>query len=293
MKRVLYLFLTSINLVIYTSCEKVHHEEIDNLQNKKNFKIGHGGMGFPSLIPFNYYPTNSMSAFKEAIQVERADGVEMDIHMTSDYDFVLYHDKKLDSKTDFNGYPEEMELNKLVGIPYQIGFPYDFFQEEKIISLDSSIQYFKSLPVFPILQLDIRNYCENFKSVDNDVWEKKMGERLIEKLDKYNLKNNKVHLISISRKLCLYFMQNSGYKVSYEINMIEEGLDWAIENNLKSVTIHSENLTIELCKQAHDNHIEVIGFGTKSKTGNLNLIQKNPDYIQTDNLSSLNILLSE
>ena len=118
-----------ISILVFVSCEKPILSEIDNLNNNQIFKIGHGGMGFPALFPFNALPTNSMAAIKKALEDKKADGVEIDVHMTSDFEFVLYHDKLLDSKTSKQGYPEELKLNEIIGVEYQLGFPYDLFQE--------------------------------------------------------------------------------------------------------------------------------------------------------------------
>ena len=258
-----------ISMLVFVSCEKPILSEIDNLNNNQIFKIGHGGMGFPFWFPFNSLPTNSMAAIKKAIEDENADGVEIDVHMTSDFEFVLYHDKMLDSKTSKQGYPEELKLNEIVGVEYQLGFPYDLFQKERLISLDTALNYFKSLDSFPIVQLDLRNYCENFLSKDNDIWEQKMQEKLLEKLNSFDLDSRRIHLISISKKMCLFFKENSDYKVSIESIYPEEALEIALNYRLNSITIRGKEMTKAITQKAHENGIEVITFGSKSRSGNL------------------------
>ena len=143
-----------------------------------------------------------------------------------------------------------------------------------------------------MLQLDLRNYCENFLSKDNDIWEQKMQEKLLEKLNSFDLDSRRIHLISISKKMCLFFKENSDYKVSIESIYPEEALEIALNYRLNSITIRGKELNKAITKKAHDNGIEVIAFGSRSRAGNLKLIQNNPDYIQTDNLGSLNDLLN-
>lgn len=292
MFKALTFVLIGFLITAFLSCERPDLSQIKNLQDNKIVKIGHGGMGFPSIFPFNALPTNSIGAFKKALENENADGVELDVHMTADYDFVLFHDKTLDDITSKKGYPEELNLEQIVGTTYDLGFPYNLFQNESIISLDSAFHYFESLENTPIIQLDFRNYCEKFSPQENDKWEQLMSEKIIERLSSYNINPNKIHLISISKEMCFYFEEQSGFNISYEVRD-KENLSWAIENGISSITINSKNLTKEFSKVAHENGVEVIAFGIKSKSGITNLIEKSPDYIQTDNLSSLRNLLEK
>ena len=285
------IFLISV-IVIFPllSCEKTDLNSIENLNQGNISVIGHGGVGFPSIIPFNAIPTNSASAFMQAINEYNADGVELDIHMTKDFDFVLYHDKTLDTKTGKSGYVEDFALKDLSEIQYQLGFPYDLFQSEMIIGLDSAMKLFKSFQNFPILQIDIRHYAENKSPEENVNWENKLADELLFKLHGFDLDTSKVKIISISKTLCLYFLNNTSFPVSYEIKDLKE-FDWVKKNQIKSVTINAKILTTEFSAKAHANGVEVIAFGSKSRSGNLDLIKKNPDQIQTDNLSALNNLL--
>ncbi len=285
------IFLISVIIIFpLLICEKVNLNSIENLNQGNIYVIGHGGAGFPSIIPFNAIPTNSASAFKQAIIEYKADGVELDIHMTKDFDFVLYHDKTLDTKTDKSGYVEDFTIKDLSETQYQLGFPYDLFQSEMIIGLDSAMKLFKSFQNFPILQIDIRHYAENKSPERNVIWEKKLADKLLVKLNGFDLDSSKVKIISISKNLCLYFLNNTSFPVSYEIKNLEE-FDWVIKNKIKSVTINAKILTTEFSAKAHENGVEVIAFGSKSRSGNLDLIKKNPDQIQTDNLNALNNLL--
>jgi glycerophosphoryl diester phosphodiesterase len=71
--------------------------------NKDNIIVlGHAGAGFPSIN--NHYPINSMESIQQALFVQGADGVEVDIQLTADAQFVLYHDNRLESGANDTGY---------------------------------------------------------------------------------------------------------------------------------------------------------------------------------------------
>ena len=48
------------------------------------------------------FPENTMTAFKEALKLD-IDSIEMDVHMTKDYQIVVMHDGNMDRPTDTSG----------------------------------------------------------------------------------------------------------------------------------------------------------------------------------------------
>lgn len=48
------------------------------------------------------FPENTMTAFKEALKLD-IDSIEMDVHMTKDYQIVVMHDGNMDRTTDTSG----------------------------------------------------------------------------------------------------------------------------------------------------------------------------------------------
>lgn len=71
--------------------------------DKDSLKVlGHAGAGFPSIN--NHFPINSMESIQQALFVHGADGVEVDIQMTADSQFVLYHDQRLESGANDTGF---------------------------------------------------------------------------------------------------------------------------------------------------------------------------------------------
>ncbi len=79
-KKKFYPFLILISFCsILLSCYSVDIEDIDNLENKIK-RIGHAGSGFARWYPFNPLPGNSLSSIQLALEKNKADGIEVDVH---------------------------------------------------------------------------------------------------------------------------------------------------------------------------------------------------------------------
>lgn len=58
------------------------------------------------------FPENTMRAFFEA-EKEQADGIELDVHLTKDWEPVVIHDEKVDRTTNGTGYVKEFTFKQL------------------------------------------------------------------------------------------------------------------------------------------------------------------------------------
>ena len=276
-----------------SACTTFDKSKIKNLNDGVVQKIGHGGSGFTSLIPFNSSPANSMASIKKALIENKADGVEVDVHMTADGKFVLYHDMELDSKTNLKGCIETLNYKEVVGKEYKVGFPYDIFQSEKIIGMIDLVDLCKELNQFPFLHFDLRNYSKCFTAEENNEWEIKFYHNFIKFLQEERVPSEKMLLIS-QRRTFLKFAkaQNCIYPLSLEeYGTFDEGLIWVKENGINYLTFKPEKLSVEKTALAHKEGVQIITFGGKSTSGNKTLLGLNPDYIQTNNLNTLQKLL--
>jgi len=282
-----------ILLFSFLACVSFDKSELNNLNNNDVLKIGHAGSGFSSWIPFNPYPANSYNSLRKAIVDNKADGIEVDVHMTADGEFVLYHDNKLESKTNQKGCISELNYNEILGAQYQLGLPFDWFQSETVIGLDSLISLMKAQKEFPYLHLDIRHYSVCLTASETRKRELILIKRLMEKLESLEVPKQKVVLVSLSHEVILEAKRlNCPYELSLEETAdFMHGLNWAKKQKLDYLTIKPDLLTAEYSKIAHSQGIKVITFGAKSKSGNKRLLKLNPDVIQTNNLKALGELL--
>jgi hypothetical protein len=72
----------------------------------------------------------------------------------------------------------------------------------------------------------------------------------------------------------------------------EQGLSTAKELGLYGITISTNQITAEQIEMAHNAGVRVTVWDAHSDQENYDAIQKNPDFIQTDNVKYLVNLLS-
>lgn len=291
--RKLHSFSLLLILCCFSACVSFDKSELNNLNHQEVIKIGHAGSGFSSWIPFNPYPANSYTSLRKALVEQKANGVEVDVHMTSDEEFVLYHDNKLDSKTSLKGCIGELNYDAILKTEYQLGIPFDWFQSEQIIGLDTIIKLMKAEKDFPFLHLDIRHQSVCLTPEQNLERQLIVINRLINKLIDLEIPRQKVVLISMSRELILEAKRlNCPFELSLEeVGDFQRGLDWVKNQHLNYLTIKPGLLTAEKSAIAHEAGVKVITFGAKSRSGNKRLLKLNPDVIQTNNLNALKSLL--
>lgn len=59
-----------------------------------------------------YEPENTLQAFQKAIQM-KADGIELDVHLSSDGHLIVIHDETIDRTTNGKGFVNNLSLQKL------------------------------------------------------------------------------------------------------------------------------------------------------------------------------------
>ncbi|MEQ8909708.1 MAG: glycerophosphodiester phosphodiesterase family protein [Vicingaceae bacterium] len=290
LKFLLFLFLT----ILFSACIDFDKGQVENLSDGEVLKIGHGGSGFKRWLPFQALPANSLGSIKKALAEEGVDGIEVDLQMTRDGKFVLYHDNELSSLTDLDGCISERSFNEVKGLSYQLEWPFNWFQNERILSLEELLTYFLTLEKFPYLHLDMRTYSNCNQLAANLKYEQAFLPTLHQTLSRYSIPKEKLLLISVTKESILIARNlNSPYHLSLEvISDFEADLAWAIEHKVDYLTVKPRLLSAEKVKKAHQAGIQIITFGAKSKSGNKKLLELNPDIVQTDNLSALIELLN-
>jgi glycerophosphoryl diester phosphodiesterase len=279
--------------IIFTACADFDKSQLENLSNGEVLKIGHAGSGFRRWMPFNPLPANSMASIMEAFE-NGAEGVEIDLQMTKDGIFVLYHDNRLGSMTADTGCISNRNWNEIKDLKYHLEIPFQWFQNEQLVSFDSLLTYFNKLEQFPYLQIDMRTNSVCFTGAGNQEFMKVYLSKLVTLLEANHVPKEKVLLISTGVKQLYYLNQiNSPYTFSYEVTARpEQSLEWAVENEVKYLTVKTKFLTKAYSQQIHEKGIKVITFGAKSRSGNKKLLELNPDVVQTDNMEALVELLN-
>ncbi len=88
-----------------------------------------------------YAPENTGAAFKKAIAM-KADGIELDVHLTQDGHIVVIHDERVDRTSNGTGWVKDMKLSELKGLDFGSWFGSDF-KGETILTLEEVLDLLK------------------------------------------------------------------------------------------------------------------------------------------------------
>ncbi len=105
------------------------------------------------------YPENTMLAFREALKLD-IDGIEIDVHMTNDYNIVICHDPTLDRTTDMHGHIGDRSLAEVKQADAGIKFGEEF-KGERVPTLEELLEVIAPLKHIKLL-LELKDYPEEF-----------------------------------------------------------------------------------------------------------------------------------
>ncbi len=290
--RVILLFASVmvVGKIGYNWITQIDKSTITNNNNGEVQIIGHGAYGIQSLIPFQWLPTNSESSIRKSLSC-KIDGIELDVQVTVDSILVLYHDQKLEDATDQKGCIGNSLWRDVKKAKYQIGFPYDWLQNEKLISLEKALDLLLDLDEFPLLYIDFHgmNFCDTDFHRDVNKFCLLLDRLLLEK----HVPMDKVYLIAIYEPVIEagLRMRSKPTVVYEETTNMQNGISRAKAFGLKHIQAKYEILDRETVKHAHDEGLFVITHKGKSRWGLKKRIDTNVDAIQTNNINLLIDLL--
>lgn len=268
------IILCFIFLII--SCKKEEFN-ITNLNGNRITILGHGGMGVA-----HTYPMNSYESILNCLN-HGMDGTEIDVQMTKDSVLVAFHGYDLSDNTDLKGFVNSLNWNDIKNAHYT-STPY---LDYSIISLDQLFSSIDNIQKYKFT-FDCKLYTYNNNTSQ---FHETYINAVINLIEKYHIENN-IYIESQSVEfLTLFKNKESDYKFFIYPSTFESGLDIALSHGLFGITISTRDITKAQIEIAHDNNLWVAIWNTHSKSDNIEAINKNPDFIQTDNVKYLIKLL--
>lgn len=126
-----------------------------------------------------YYPENTMVSFEGAIK-QKADGIELDVHMSKDGYLVVCHDETLNRTTNGKGFIKQYNLYELKKL--DAGSYFDKkFKGEKLPLLEEVLDLVKSTDLF--LNIEIKAGSIFYPNIE---------EKVINLINKYNIKDRTI-----------------------------------------------------------------------------------------------------
>ncbi len=143
-------------------------------------------------------PENTLEAFIKAGQYGYY-GVECDIHVTKDREFIVFHDFTLERMTNETGFIKDLTLDEIQNIPITSGNNIELYNEVKIPSLKMFLNVCMTYEMIPVIEI-------------KDVIDMEDLDRLIELLKQNDLLES-VHIISFQLEYLIY-MRNKEEKLT-------------------------------------------------------------------------------
>lgn len=246
-------------IVILVSCTK----EKQLFESKV---IAHAGAGLD--VSFNPFPDNTQDAVSYSVNLG-VKYIEVDLQLTTDNHFFLFHDDYLNGKTTHEGCVNSKSKEEMDEVRYT------FHASQKVSPLTET-----DFGDIDELFLDVRHYnwC-NGLTIEN--------ERIVNALISFRNSSGIPKIVVASNNLLILDGLNlPGLYQCFEADNFENLKSIAEQKNYPLYIIRNKNITAEQVKWVHDNGKKVIIFDMRSHEGNTKALEKNPDYIMTDAVES-------
>lgn len=269
MRKLWYLISIIVGL---TSCY------YPDIQRDQVIVLGHGGSGFVTLN--NHLPPNSEASIRRAIEIQGADGIEVDVQLTADNRIVLYHDDLLESSTSESGYVSKLSLDELIKIKYS-GKGTALTGDHMIWSLDALINYLNGFEVAHWISLNIQPQEE----VDDKSYDTTLVKTLIQAVSKYNhpervyIESPELNHLEIGVKSTV-----QSFKWMWVIDINQSNIEALSDIGADGFVTHfldEDEASVELAKS---NGLDVVFYGLKIRQDFPRALDLKPDVVQTDNV---------
>jgi len=228
------------------------------------------------------YPENTRPALESAVELG-VDMIELDVRLCQD-GLVVFHDKKLDMKTNDQGRPEEKTVEHLLSLDNGSWFD-PAFAGERMLTFEEAAEIIGNKTLLNI----------HLKSGDHN---EELVAQTIEVMDRYNLNETAFiasdpTILEIVRSTrpditrCLIEPVRSDPKSGMK------RLDHAMELGCRYIQPLRRTVTPQFVEKAHANNIELVVYYANTRPHMHLLINHQVDYILTDRADLLLQVLRE
>jgi glycerophosphoryl diester phosphodiesterase len=274
---------------LFSGCQKAVVQQVTNLNGNRIEVVGHGGIGFQSLS--NQLPHNSFTSIMKVIEAYQADGVEIDIQLSSDGLLFMYASERLETMTDGSGFLPDLPSEELLQMRYRNDFLINTFSEEFLCPLDSVLDIFSQRNNPPKVFLDIKTLGRSFGDLSYKEYNERMTDAISEVIDRYDAETW-IYVESADAEFLLELKtRHDRLQLFFDAGTFPEDIHKAAQHGFYGIICSNDDVEAEDVALAHSHGVKVSIYGVKSRSGHLGTIAKNPDYIQTDNVSLLQQIL--
>ncbi|WP_165370591.1 glycerophosphodiester phosphodiesterase [Hymenobacter persicinus] len=283
-------YLLGLLAALFLTCSALAQSNPVRREPGKMVVVGHAGSGF--LRPFNTFnplPPSSLRSELKALR-DGAEGLEVDIQLSQDSVPVLYHDVTLNTMTKTGrGCTSEFPVAVLTSLAYAGGWPYDWFQHERIITLDTLLARLARRPEFPYLHFDLHEDLPCLNPAQAQVHSAALARQLVRLLQRYRVPAERVlfvgdHEATLRRLRRLWPAAAQGYEITEDFT---GNFSKARALGVEAVVLNGDLTTPANTAQAHAAGLAVVTFGGRSAKRIKQLVGADPDAYEVDNVTKL------
>lgn len=230
--------------------------------------MGRGGMGLK--FSGSVYHNNSKEAFQLALDMEGADGIEIDVRLSKDGDLWAFHDNKLDETTDASGCIENKLFQDLDGVKFK-GLGKEKLMRLKDLNLNHAEKRFL---------LDLRHY-NSCAGNTHDVTE---FITALNDLPEYLKNTSRIRLIT-SNVNWISPLTSAGFTVLFS-NDVESEINAAIQAHplLSGIVVKNSKIFKAQVQNYKSQGIAVYIYEVRSPKALKEVRDKDPDAVLSDDL---------
>jgi len=116
-----------------------------------------------------YAPENTLAAFQMAVDM-KADGIECDIHLSSDGVFVVCHDETIDRTSNGTGKIAEMTYEEITKYNFGCKFHPHYFNPENALTAPTLEQMLDIVKVMKVINIEVKEFAGDEDKALNDFY---------------------------------------------------------------------------------------------------------------------------
>lgn len=113
-----------------------------------------------------YAPENTMEAFEKAVQLG-ADGIELDVHQTTDDEIVVIHDDRLERTSNGKGFVKDYSLSELRKFDYARGSQFEGKKHYDIPTLKEVFDLLR--PTNLTVNIELKTLVIRYRGIENQL----------------------------------------------------------------------------------------------------------------------------
>ena len=197
-----------------------------------------------------YAPENTLASFYKGIELG-ANGIETDLQKTKDGVIFLFHDDKLDNKTDAKGYPSEYTWVELKQLDAGSWFS-PKYKGERLVSFEDFLHYFGDKELIFAIELKV-------PFIEKEVKE------ILELIDYYEIRAKVTITSFIFENLVVTRKVDKDIKIGYLLKNIDvDNIKQLKSINAQQICPFAELLTLQDVLLAKQHGLQVRAWGIKN-----------------------------